>query len=87
MGEIVENSQKNTPVSFLGDDVIAEVFDHDQGTNGTFQLLLEDPTDSFEVSYSQYLCKLLMYFDISGYSQYWNQRSKFYDQSQRCSQS
>ena len=55
----MENSQRKTPVTFVG-DVIAEVFDHDQGTNGTFQLLLEDPTDSFEVRYSQYLCCILI---------------------------
>ena len=35
----------------IGDDTIAEVFDHDQGTNGTFKLILEDPTDVFEVCY------------------------------------
>ena len=33
----------------IGDDIIAEVFDHDQGTNGTFKLILDDPTDVFEV--------------------------------------
>ena len=51
VGEIVENSQRNTPITMIGDDTIAEVFDHDQGTNGTFKLILEDPTDVFEVCY------------------------------------
>ena len=50
IGEIVENSQRNTPVTMIGEGTIAEVFDHDQGTNGTFKLILEDPTDMFEVS-------------------------------------
>lgn len=49
IGEIVENSQRNTPVTMIGEGTIAEVFDHDQGTNGTFKLILEDPTDMFEV--------------------------------------
>ena len=49
MGEIVENSQRKTPVTFVG-DAIAEVFDHDQGTNGTFNLILEDDTGLFEVN-------------------------------------
>lgn len=51
VGEIAENSQRKTPVTFLGDS-IAEVFDHDQGTNGTFNLILEDDSGLFEVSYS-----------------------------------
>ena len=46
----MENSQRNTPVTMIGEGTIAEVFDHDQGTNGTFKLILEDPTDMFEVS-------------------------------------
>ena len=51
VGEIVENSQRKTPVTFVG-DAIAEVFDHDQGTNGTFNLILEDDTGLFEVKIS-----------------------------------
>ena len=47
----MENSQRKTPVTFVG-DVIAEVFDHDQGTNGTFNLILEDDTGLFEVFYN-----------------------------------
>ena len=49
IGDIVENSQKNTPVTMLN-DAIAEVFDFDQGTNGTFNLILEDPSGTFEVN-------------------------------------
>ena len=41
----MENSQRNTPVTMLN-DAVAEVFDFDQGTNGTFKLYLEDPTDT-----------------------------------------
>ena len=52
VGEIVENSQKNTPVT-MHNEAIAEVFDFDQGTNGTFKLILEDPSETFEVN--QYL--------------------------------
>ena len=51
VGEIVENSQKNTPITMLGENVLAEVFDYDQGTNGTFELILDDPTDTFEVKF------------------------------------
>ena len=47
----MENSQKNTPITMLGENVLAEVFDYDQGTNGTFELILEDPTNTFEVSF------------------------------------
>ena len=38
VGEISENAQKNTPVTLLGPNMIPEVYDHDQGTNGTFKL-------------------------------------------------
>ena len=53
VGEIAENSQRKTPVTLLGDS-IAEVFDHDQGTNGTFNLILKDDSGLFEVSYSNF---------------------------------
>lgn len=47
--EINENAQINTPVTFLGSS-INEVFDHDQGLNGTFELFLYPNTnDIFEV--------------------------------------
>lgn len=46
--EINENAQINTPVTFLGTS-INEVFDHDQGLNGTFDLFLYPLNDIFEV--------------------------------------
>lgn len=47
--EINENAQINTPVTFLGSS-INEVFDHDQGLNGTFELFLHpNVNDIFEV--------------------------------------
>lgn len=46
--EINENAQINTPVTFLGTSV-NEVFDHDQGLNGTFDLFLYPLNDIFEV--------------------------------------
>lgn len=46
--EIHENAQINTPVTFLGTS-INEVFDHDQGLNGTFDLFLYPLNDIFEV--------------------------------------
>ena len=50
IGEIFENAQKNTPVTFLGQDMIPEVYDHDQGSNGTFKLFLEGDSQIFEVT-------------------------------------
>jgi hypothetical protein len=50
MAEIAENAQKNTPVTWLGRDTVAEVFDHDLGTNGTFKLFLEGDRNIFEVT-------------------------------------
>jgi cadherin 23 len=47
--EIHENAQENTPITFLG-DVRNDVYDHDQGNNGTFELYLDPPNDIFEVS-------------------------------------
>ena len=38
VAEIYENAQKNTPVTLIGEDMIPEVFDHDQGTNGTLMM-------------------------------------------------
>ena len=58
VGEIMENSQRNTPVTMLN-DAVAEVFDFDQGTNGTFKLYLEDPTDIFEVKINMLKTKTL----------------------------
>lgn len=47
--EIDENAQINTPVTFLG-SVKNEVFDYDQGNNGTFDLILDPPTNIFEIT-------------------------------------
>lgn len=50
--EINENAQQNTPVSFLGFSR-NEVFDYDQGHNGTFDLYLEPNNGLFEISPSR----------------------------------
>ncbi|KAH9361060.1 hypothetical protein HPB48_002922 [Haemaphysalis longicornis] len=49
IAEINENAQINVPVNFVGDSV-PEVFDHDQGSNGTFQLFLEEDSGVFDVT-------------------------------------
>ena len=50
VAEISENSPRATPILFLGgNNVLPEVFDHDSGTNGTFQLFLEGDLGIFEV--------------------------------------
>lgn len=46
--EINENSQVNTPLTFI-DDVRNFVFDHDVGNNGTFRLFMDPPNDIFEI--------------------------------------
>lgn len=46
---VYENAQENTPLTFVG-DADNDVFDLDQGHNGTFELFLEPPNDTFEVS-------------------------------------
>lgn len=51
---VYENAQENTPLTFVG-DVDNDVFDLDQGHNGTFELFLEPPNDTFEVSPSRVL--------------------------------
>ncbi|XP_036323215.1 cadherin-23 [Rhagoletis pomonella] len=47
--EVNENSQSNTPLSFIDDDVQNFVEDHDVGSNGTFRLFLDPPNDVFEI--------------------------------------
>lgn len=47
--EITENAQRNTPVTFLG-DARPEVFDYDQGVNGTFHLSIEIDGDQKELN-------------------------------------
>ena len=51
---IIYCNNRGTLISFWGVDVNrnnqqAEVFDHDRGTNGTFQLRVEGDQDVFEV--------------------------------------
>uniref|UniRef100_A0A182QBJ4 Cadherin domain-containing protein n=1 Tax=Anopheles farauti TaxID=69004 RepID=A0A182QBJ4_9DIPT len=45
---ISENAQENTLARFV-DGTVNEVFDYDQGKNGTFRLFLQPPSDIFEV--------------------------------------
>jgi hypothetical protein len=45
---VSENAQRATPVNFLGTSV-AEVFDRDRGTNGTFSISIEGDRGIFEV--------------------------------------
>ncbi|XP_036234309.2 cadherin-23 isoform X2 [Bactrocera oleae] len=47
--EVNENSQSNTPLSFIDDDVQNIVEDHDIGNNGTFRLFLDPQNDLFEI--------------------------------------
>lgn len=49
MAEVNENAQMNTPVTFLG-SARPEVFDHDQGNNGTFHMFLDGDDGVFEVT-------------------------------------
>ncbi|CAG9578961.1 unnamed protein product [Danaus chrysippus] len=49
VGEIIENAQQNTPITFLQDGV-PEVFDYDQGKNGTFELYLVGDNGVFDVT-------------------------------------
>lgn len=52
IAEINENAEVNVPVNFLG-NTVAEVFDHDQGNNGTFKLFLEGDDGVFDVTPSE----------------------------------
>ncbi|CAH2108500.1 unnamed protein product [Euphydryas editha] len=49
VGEIIENAQQNTPITFLQDG-IPEVFDYDQGKNGTFELYIVGDNGVFDVT-------------------------------------
>ncbi|KAL4713341.1 hypothetical protein ACJJTC_006809 [Scirpophaga incertulas] len=49
VGEVLENAQQNTPITFL-QDALPEVFDYDQGKNGTFELYLEGDNGVFDVT-------------------------------------
>lgn len=50
--EVDENAQVNTPITFLG-NAKPEIFDHDQGNNGTFQMYLRNDNGIFEVTPSR----------------------------------
>ncbi|XP_017773804.1 PREDICTED: cadherin-23 [Nicrophorus vespilloides] len=50
--EVPENAPTNTPLTFSANS-IAEVYDLDQGNNGTFQLLLKQHGEIFEVTPSK----------------------------------
>ncbi|CAG9818294.1 unnamed protein product [Phaedon cochleariae] len=50
--EIAENSPNNTPLTFLG-NYSPEVYDYDQGINGTFQLYVKGAGDTFDISPSK----------------------------------
>ncbi|XP_042895459.1 cadherin-23 isoform X2 [Parasteatoda tepidariorum] len=52
IAEINENAEVNVPVNLLGSSV-AEVFDHDQGNNGTFKIFLEGDDAVFDVTPSE----------------------------------
>ncbi|XP_073949712.1 cadherin 88C [Choristoneura fumiferana] len=49
VGEVLENAQQNTPITFL-QDAVPEVFDYDQGKNGTFELFLQGDNGIFDVT-------------------------------------
>uniref|UniRef100_T1KWL6 Cadherin domain-containing protein n=2 Tax=Tetranychus urticae TaxID=32264 RepID=T1KWL6_TETUR len=52
--EISENAQADMPVKFIGTGDVPQVYDYDQGTNGTFTLTLEgDSASIFEVTPSE----------------------------------
>eukprot|EP00095_Tigriopus_kingsejongensis_P008988 snap_masked-scaffold783_size97670-processed-gene-0.6 protein:Tk08988 transcript:snap_masked-scaffold783_size97670-processed-gene-0.6-mRNA-1 annotation:"PREDICTED: uncharacterized protein LOC100879829" len=53
LAEIGENAPKGSMASFLDSNAIPEVFDHDQGTNGTFELSIEGDGGIFEVTPKQ----------------------------------
>ncbi|XP_050299893.1 cadherin-23 isoform X2 [Anthonomus grandis grandis] len=47
--EIGENAPINTPLNFIGDG-IPEVYDYDQGINGTFELYIRNGQNIFEIN-------------------------------------
>ncbi|XP_076057455.1 cadherin 88C isoform X2 [Oratosquilla oratoria] len=49
IAEVAEGSQFNMPVNLIG-DAIPEVYDHDQGNNGTFRMFLEGDEGMFDVT-------------------------------------
>ncbi|CAL4059672.1 unnamed protein product [Meganyctiphanes norvegica] len=49
IAEVTEGAQFNSPVNLIG-DAIPEVYDHDQGNNGTFRMFLEGDNGMFDVT-------------------------------------
>lgn len=49
VGEINENAQSNTPVTFIG-TAVPQVFDYDQGNNGTFKMFIEGDNGIFDIT-------------------------------------
>lgn len=49
IAEIHENAVVNSPVTFLS-QVIPQVYDYDQGKNGTFQMFIEGDMGTFEIT-------------------------------------
>ncbi|KAL1123291.1 hypothetical protein AAG570_002377 [Ranatra chinensis] len=47
--QVNENAQANTPITFLP-PAVPQVFDYDQGNNGTFVMFIEDDGGIFEVT-------------------------------------
>ena len=48
---MAENSPASTPLTLIGNDAqLAEVYDPDEGTNGTFNLFLQGDDGTFEVT-------------------------------------
>nr|XP_023023050.1 cadherin-23 [Leptinotarsa decemlineata] len=47
--DIAENSPVNTPLTFLGNS-LPEVYDYDQGINGTFHLYVKGAGDTFDIT-------------------------------------
>uniref|UniRef100_A0A6P7FSK3 Cadherin-23 n=1 Tax=Diabrotica virgifera virgifera TaxID=50390 RepID=A0A6P7FSK3_DIAVI len=50
--EIAENAQINTPITFLG-NALPEVYDYDQGINGSFFLYVKGGGDAFDITPSK----------------------------------
>ncbi|XP_057365539.1 cadherin-23-like isoform X1 [Daphnia carinata] len=50
VAEVDENAPANVPVTFLGSESLPEVYDYDQGKNGTFYLTIRCDDDLFDIS-------------------------------------
>ena len=50
MAEVVENAPHKTPLTILGSgNAMTHVYDHDLGSNGTFELFIDSKDDIFDV--------------------------------------